>query len=167
MKKKPNLNALTKLEKERELKKIEGELDEELAATGQESDVGAVKWVKEKNKERQKEEQESLAESEWKASDKKGKVFGYRDVIVDEMKRQMVESFDQLPQDFLWYPVKDKGQGIQLWIRDSKGKWYARGMRPCMNPTMDIQCVSRLIQKALDHMDDLERKYKEPEGIVI
>jgi len=157
--KRKNIKQLTKLEAERQANILEGELDEELEATGQESNTKAVKWVQEKGKERRHEEKEQLAEAEWKADDVKGKVFSYRDVILGEMKRQMRDAYDSLPQDFLWYPVKDKTQGLQLWIRDPKNKWYARGMTISMVPHMDIQCVQRLIEKALNHMDDLEQAY--------
>lgn len=158
MKIKPK-ESLTVLEGERQSKKIARELDEELSATGQESETQAVKWVQEKGREERHEESEKLAEAEWKANDRRGKIFSYRDTILAEMKRQMVENFDCLPQDFLWYPVKDQKQGLILYIRDPHNKWYARGMKLCMVPKMDIQCVSRLVEKALNHMDDLEQKY--------
>ena len=160
-----NLNKLTVLEAEKQSKRIAAEIEEELDATGQESDVKAVKWVQEKGREAEHEENEELAEAEWKATDasKKGKVFTYRDVLMDFIKREMMSYYDVLPVNFLWYPVKDKNQGIIIWIRDSRGKWYARGMRVSMLPKYDINCVQKLIVKALDQMDNLSQRYEDEE----
>lgn len=159
--------SLTRLEAERQSKKIAGELEEELSVTGQESDTKAVKWVQEKGRERRKKEKEEKAEAVWKAHDARGKIFTYRDVILQYMMKEMYESYEQLPVGFLWYPVKDKRQGIILYIKDPIDKWYARGMKISMIPHMDIQCVDRLIEKALNHMDALEQKYKKEEKIVV
>lgn len=157
------LYSLTKLEQEQQSKQLAGEIDEELSVTGQESEAQAVKWVQEIGKEERHTESEQLAEAEWKATDVKKKIFTYRDVILQEMKRQMVDAHDVLPYNFIWYPLKDEKQGLIIWIRDPKGKWYARGMHICMVPKYDIQCVSRLIEKALNHMDDLEQAYEAEE----
>jgi hypothetical protein len=159
---KKNISTLTRHDAEKQSKQVVEEMLEELEVTGQESETKAVKWVQEKGKEERKEEVEKVELATEIAEDtsKKGQVFTYRDVIMDEVKRQMFENFDLLPYNFLWYPVKDKKQGIVLWIRDCKGKWYARGMNISMIPKYDINCVERLVIKALDHMDDLDRKYE-------
>lgn len=161
------LSSLTKLEQEKQSKLIAGEIEEELNVTGQESETKAVKWVQEKDKEVEHAEKEELAEAEWKATDeqKKGKVFSYRDVLIDFMKKEMMSYYQLLPTNFIWYPLKDSKQGIVLWIRDSRGKWYARGMKVSMMPKYDINCIQRMIIKALDHMDDLSQRYEAEEEL--
>ena len=152
--------ALFKHEKDLLLKKIIGKTNEELDATGQESEAKAAKWVKEKGIEERHIEDEKRAEEEWKAHDSKGKVLTYKDAIYNAVKRQMVESYALLPRGFIWYPVKSE-KGIEIWVRDLDKQWYARGMTICNNPTYDLNCVDRLIDKALNHMDNLEQEYEE------
>lgn len=157
-----NPAALTTHEKQKQLKQISGELDEELSVTGQESETQAVKWVQEKGREERHEESEKIAEATWMADDNKKKIFGYRDAILNYFISEMKESIDHVPYDFFWYPAKDSKQGIILWIRDPQGKFYALGMKPCFDPKYDIQCVLRIIGKALDHMQELDEQYRQP-----
>lgn len=149
---------LTKHEAEIEAKKLLGGKLEELDALGQESEIRAVKWVKEKGQKEDKRESEKRAEEEWRAVDSKGKVFTYRDAIYNALKRQMLESYGLLPYGFLWYPVKAE-KGLEIWIRDTKNQWYARGMYLSSDPKYDLNCVDRLVDKALNQMDILEREY--------
>lgn len=145
-------------------KKKAWEIEEELEATGQESETGAVKWVKEKGKETRHEETEESVVDEWKLHDKRKQLFTYKDVLLTCFKRQMMESYDFLPKNFLWYPVPSD-KGLVLWFRDSRGKWYAHGMHISLVPKYDLNCITRLIHKALDKMDELERAYQEEEQV--
>lgn len=141
-------------------KKSASDVLEELEAMGQDSETKAVKWVKEQNAEQEKLDDERKAISQWMLNDKKKQITTYKDALLFEMKRQMIDSYDFLPENFLWYP-KSTEKGICLYIRDSHNKWYARGMLVSTVPEYDLQAIERLIDKALQHMDNLEQLYEQ------
>jgi hypothetical protein len=154
------LDSLAKLEAEKQSKYLAGQQAEELEAMGQDSEKEAAKWVIEKGEQERKEEEEQTAVEEWKLHDKRNSIWTYKDVVLDCLKRQMKEAFGMLPRGFLWYPVKTE-KGIALYFRDPKGTWYVRGMYVSMIPEYDLNCIDRLIDKALNSMDQIEQAYEQ------
>lgn len=133
---------------------------EEIDAMGQDDEVKAAKWVIEKGEEDRHEESEKSAEAEWKLHDKRRNFFTYKDLLLAEFRRQMVDSYQLLPKGFAWYPVGTT-KGIVLWVKDLENRWYAKGITVSGIPKYDLNGVERLIDKALDFMEESERKYVE------
>jgi hypothetical protein len=140
-------------------KKKLADVVEELDAMGQEDEKKAAKFVIEKGKEDRHEEDEKRSEVEWKLHDNKGRIFTYKDLLLNEFKRQMMEMYQMLPQGYAWMPFATK-KGIALYIKDEQDKWYARGMIVSGIPKYDLNCVERMINKALDSMENLRAQYE-------
>ena len=132
---------------------------EEIDAMGQDSETKAVKWVQERAKEDEKDENETIAQETWKLQDSRKKVFTYRDALVQAMVRRMLE-YD-LPKGFAW-KIETPQQDIILVIGDPKGQMYARGLKPIGEPKYDLNAIDRVIWKALDAIDHLEQHYAKP-----
>lgn len=143
-------------------KRKPSDIIEELDAMGQENEHKAAKWVIEKGNEDRHVEDEKTAEETWKLHDNRQRVWSYKDALLSAMKRRMIEFYNMLPENFAWYPLKSD-KGIVLWFRDPKGQWYARGMYISLEPKYDLNCVERLVNKALDEMDKIEQEYAKPQ----
>ncbi len=148
------LEALNRLDKERQTKKLLGEEAEKIDAMGQENERKAAKWVIEEGKQNQQVEDKIEAEEieKLESKGKKGQLFGYADEIVQATIRRMRE-FDK-PQGFDWGVYKTKnGRGIEIRYMRPDKRVFARGMDVSFSPNHDVNWIIRTIHKALDEME--------------
>lgn len=151
------LASMTRLEAEKESKIRAGKMAEELDVLGQDSEKGAVKWVQEKGKEEEKKVDRKKAELEWKLDESRKQVLTYGDLLLRELRIIMEDWEDQKTVGYKWAAVKDK-KGICLWIRDYTGNYYAKGIQISYIPKYDMNAIERLVVKACDFMDSMEKK---------
>ena len=151
---------MTKLEKHKALKYQMDQEAEELDVLGQENDKSAAKWVIEKGKEHVHEVDEKRAETRWKLEDAKLKVWTYNEQLLNEAVRMILLS--DVPAGYR-YAAKLTKKGMEFWIRDVEGNWYAQGMTISGLPKYDLNGLDRNIEKGLDFIDKLELERTPPE----
>lgn len=160
------LDKLSKLEKERVLTKTIGEENEKLEAMGQESNRKAAKWVQEEGKRQRKEEQIKSDDAMTKLWDARGKVFTYRDKLLEEMKREMENWSDELPEGFSWFPMFTS-KGLVMWLKNRNGDWFAKGLKISGEPKYDLNGVARLIIGAVEEANKQVEPIKKPNGLIL
>lgn len=153
------LKSLTKIEAEKQSKLLAGELAEELDVLGQESDLKAAKWIKEKEKEVEKTAEEKNAVVEEKLANAENNYYLYRDRMLNHAKEQF-KGFD-VPPGF-YYGVYLTDKGLVFWFRAPNGKSYAKGMKISTFVVEDMQGVIRLIHQALDHIEMIDEEIRNP-----
>lgn len=132
--------GLTKIEKEKQLKKEEREETEYLEAAGQESEAKAKKWVeKSVEAEERKQEQEKGKELELLNYLRTQKLFAqdrkYRNALV-----KILTSFSQeidWTADYYWGVYSD-GIGIIAWVKNGRD-FFRRAFRISYEPKYDLR----------------------------
>lgn len=138
--------------------KTPNEIAEEIDVLGQENEIKAAKWIIEKGKEDEHQENEAEAEAKWKLHDTKNQYSVYREKIYEEAKR-LLQTFD-IPVGFQ-FDVALNEKGLLFCYRDPYGKIHARGMKISTFISEDLQCVTRFIHDALDSMEHMEEEIRE------
>lgn len=128
-----------------------GDQVEELDAMGQENEVKAAKWVIEKGKEVDQEEQQikDLAHEILEKA-RKGKEL-YRQGLLKQVFR-LIHTMD-VPMGYhigAFYTSK----GLVVWVMHKK-KWFAKGMKVTGEVKYDLNGVDRIMVKAADFIDGL------------
>lgn len=162
-----DLKTLTKLEREKQIKKEIAQEGEELEATGQESDTKAVKWIQEKQKEDDKKEDAITAVEQTILEDKKKTKFTYRDKLLQVSMRKINE-FD-CPKGFKWGSYLTE-KGLIIWFQDPRKNVASVGMNITNEPKYDINWIDRRIQDTLSLMEQIEKNYETPtteSGIIL
>ena len=154
------LDKLTRLERHRVIKKQAGEDKEKLEAMGQESEHKAKKWVQEVGKEEDKKEKKRIDEVMTKLDASKSHVMTYKELLIEEMRKEMGYWDDDLPTGFNWLPQSTE-KGIVLWIRNPKREYYAKGIKLSGEPKYDLNAIARLIVGAVKEMEGQEPKKTE------
>ena len=165
-KKEKPLEALTRLEQERQIKRSIGEEVEKIDATGQESEIKAKKWVEEAQREEDKKQQEQDAIIWDKLTTSSHKIFTYRSSLFTYL-RQLKDSYE-LDPGYIW-GVKDTKKGFAIYVRNREHKWFAKGTTISGIPKFDINAVERLVYRALEFVDQSEEKierYKKEKIVV-
>ena len=146
------LDKLSKLDKERVLKKEIGEQTEKLEAMGQESDRKAAKWVKEVGKEERKKEQDRQDVVMEILDKSKKHILTYKEQLMKEMIHEMKYWDDDLPTGYNWAP-QSTDKGIVLWIRNPKKEYFAKGIKLSGEPKYDLNAIARIIVGAVKEME--------------
>ena len=120
---------------------------------GQESETKAAKWVIEDGKEQEKKEKGTEDETREVLHDKQGQKFTYKDLLYKEFHRKLRLYAEDLPHGVGW-GLSKTDKGIVLYIQ-YRGKIYARGMLVSQDVRYDMNCIDRMIQKALLVADNL------------
>lgn len=170
MKKSKDLKSLTKLEAERQSKILAGELAEEIDTLGQDSESKAVKWVQEKEAEREKEAKVEKTDAIEKLSDVVDQSFTYRRKLYEYAVKEM-KGYD-LPKGFFWL-VELNDKGLLFSYRIPNGRKFAKGIKISTFVREDMQAIDRFIQIMLDEMEEVEdyfinrREKKTESGIIL
>ena len=144
------MKSLTKLEQERKSKKDAGELIEQIQSTGSENESLGIKSSLElgKNQEEKERNLESVAREI--LEEQRRTKEGYKIALYDEFLRRCLTA--DLPPSHRW-GVKSTDKGFVLYVETPSKKVYARGMLISGEVKYDLNCIDRLIVKALDFMD--------------
>lgn len=159
------LKGTTSLEKSKIIKKEAAEEAEKLQVLGQESDTKAKPYIVESVKNQLKQEQKDVDDAMEKLADAKGRKLTYKEALLTEMRREMENWIEDLPQGFTWYP-KGTDKGIELWLRNNQNQWYAKGLILSGTPEIDLNGVARLIVSAIKESKD-QVKPKTSQGIIL
>lgn len=145
-KKKLSLNGLTNLEAEKLSKKNAAELEEELEATGQDSEPEAARWVKEKGKESDKETERVISDTLTTLEDKnRFKIADYWRALADIMSKAAVG--EEFPRGWSSHTfIEDKGLVFVLYSPDKRK--FARAFKPSHIPEFDFQAVEKFMESA-------------------
>ena len=156
----------TKLDRERDLVKQEGEINEYLDATGQEDDEKAAKWVIETEKQKEKESQEEQIKKveelertrKWT---KKEYIFK-----LAEMANEMAKSLD-LPKGYI-YRINYGDEKLNVMLKTPTGKFFGRGIKPCGITTYDYQAIETILLQCENTVDKIEKRgqYRQ-DGIIL
>jgi hypothetical protein len=143
--------SLTKLEQEREDKKTIGAIVEEIEAEGQDSDIKAAKFVIEKGREKDKQEEEKEFETRDKLEKRANNTNLYRDSVKNEARRRISE-YD-IPRGFqIDCVLTTKGLAFGYKYFTDK-MWFMKGIKLSGMPIYDLNGVDRMINQALDEID--------------
>lgn len=146
------------------------EVVEEIDLMGQESEHKAAKVVKEIAKRDEKIASESEAHSLTQLTDKKKNEGYYREAILKESKRSIIDDFE-IPQGY-YIDSTLTSKGLVVGYRHFTDKmWFMKGMIISMNPTADMQGMKRLINDAVDEIqkrvEGVEDNHLSASGIVL
>ena len=159
--------SATKLDRERFLKKQSGEDLEKITAMGQESEKKSVKWVQEVGKEMEQEEKRQQDNARDYLEGAKKKVFTYKDALLKEMRREMLNWEEELPKGFNWFPMYTS-KGLVMWLKNNKGEWFAKGLKLSGEPKYDLNGVARLIVGAVEEASkQMEKSQQTDNGIIL
>ena len=156
---------LSPTEERKEKKRKLAELSEKIDVLGQESEDGAVKWVKEAQKEEDKAAQQENDNSLNKL-DLNKKNLSYSQILIEEALSFM-KGFD-IPFGFYWGVLKTS-KGIVFWYQTPDKKVYAKGNTISFVPEIDMNGVVRRVFRMIDDMERIEdekNKSDEPKIIV-
>lgn len=150
---------LTKLEREKVLEHELGQMEEELNATGQESEDGAVPWVIEVNRTVEQKDQKVRDDQAEFFEDKAKGSFRTYTYLLAKLTFNMLHYHVEIPADgytfFVGYSEKD---GISVTLYTPYGK-YARGFKPCNERKYDLNAVNVLIMQVENTVEELENKH--------
>lgn len=140
-------------------------INEEIDATGQESEVKAAKWVIEKENEREKEDQAVLdAEKEILGKRQKFKFMDYKRTLAQMMARALFET--PMPQGWRNHvSVTDKGIVCVVW--DPTGQPYVRAFAPVNDSKYDITAVEKVLESAWVQVERWESAQGKTESGII
>lgn len=161
MRKKSVNNAqLTKLEAERQSKALARELEEQLDATGQDSETAGAKAVMELHKEEQAEEQQKKEVERFLLEESRKRKLTYWQALVTVCRRQMGE-YD-LPKGFIWGAFLKKLDnnecGLVVWFRSDLGQRAEVAMKISGEPKFDVNWIDRRIPDTLDVIEKIDAK---------
>lgn len=129
---------------------------EEIEAMGQDSEVKAAKWVKEKGKEEEKLQNEKDAVALTKLHDKRKQVITYRDVLLKEARIRL-QDYD-IPIGYIM-DIAKTDKGVLFGFRHLKQKkWFMKGMKVSGLPREDLFGISMMINWALDSIAQREEE---------
>lgn len=161
------LDNLSKLEKQKVLKRQAAEDAEKVSVLGQENEHKAAKWVKEVGKEDRKQEAQRVADTLTKLDDVKGNIVTYKGKLMEEMRKEMGYWIDDVPTGFHW-ASQSTDKGIVLWIKNPQGEYFAKGISLSNNPEVDLNAIARIIVTALKEMIKQEEdQHKTPNGLIV
>lgn len=141
------------------------EEQEKIETLGQDSNKKAKKWVEEEIKEQDKQEKKHQDDAMEILTDARKKIFTYKDALLKEMRREMINWLEDLPQGFTWHAMYTS-KGLVLWLRNNKGEWYAKGLKLSGEPKYDLNGIARLIVSAIKEAND-QVKPKKTDGIIL
>jgi hypothetical protein len=135
-----------KLSNPDEAKKVAGQFEEEISATGQESEKEGTKAVKEVLEEREKLSQEE----EWDRIENlqkklKFKFTDYKQLLAsywDQMARA-----EEFPAGWSYHIVIDD-KGIVMLLKAPHNEIYARAIKPCGVPKMDLVAIYKVLESS-------------------
>ena len=138
--------------------------EEEIDATGQDSEIKAAKWVKEKGKEVEIVEQDQknhhLSDLEKKTH---FKFEDYKRYLVNVMYTELLEM--AFPKSYQIRPfIDDKGVGVALRTPDKRN--FVRAFAPVNIPKYDLNAALELVYTAESKIKALEDGEKTPSGIL-
>ena len=129
---------------------------EEIEAMGQDDEVKAAKWVKEKGKENEKIQNEKDAVALEKLHDKRKQVYGYKDILLREALIRL-KDYD-VPSHY-YIEIGKTEKGLIFGFKHFTDKqWFMKGMKVCMIPKYDLFAISLMINWALDEIGKREEK---------
>jgi len=142
--KKVSLNGLTKLEAEKQSKKTAAELEEEIDVLGQESEVKASKWVKEKGKEADKETKRVVGDTlETLEGKNRFRIADYWRALADILSKAAAE--EEFPQGWTSHTfIEDKGLVFVLYSPDKRK--FARAFKPSHIPEFDFKAIEQFME---------------------
>lgn len=149
---------LTKVAARRKNLKELGEWDERIKEMGHENEEKGIKAVREVQKideiKQDKEKNDALeiltTKRKHKDSDYFASLCGWGGVVLNGIS---------IPHGYQ-VTLKYSKEGVVVWIRSPKGAYYARGIKPSMNPLFDMRAVEDKVMEAIDFIDVLGN----PEG---
>jgi len=145
-------------------KKI-GDLEEEIDAMGQESEIKASKWVKEKGKEWDKEAEvekgKALDVLEGKT---RYKFADYKRFLGEELMRRGWEEF--YPKDWMFHStITDKG--IVYYLRSPDKRMFVRAFAPVNIPEYDFVAIEKILESAWECINNWEEEKSNPKSSII
>jgi hypothetical protein len=133
---------------------------EEIDSMGQESEIKAAKWVKEKGKEKDKEVEKEESKKLETLEQKTKRVFlDYKQTLADILdKEAFVEEF---PKEWK-YHVAVTEKGICMFVVSPEKKLYVRAISPVNEPKYDLTAVYSILESVWV----LIEKYNSTRGIL-
>lgn len=145
------------------------EFAEEIDAMGQESETGAVKWVKEvEDREQQVREKKEADELTILSQKRKYQKNPYYESLYTLAKRRISE-YD-IPRGYAVDIILKEDGRLVFGLQKVGFRWYAKGMKICGDPHFDINCVDRMIVQLMLSLDELQRqheKHRTNSGIIL
>jgi hypothetical protein len=143
---------------ETQSKKNAGLVGEELDAAGQESETKAVKWIKELENDRQKEELYEFGKNQEDLEKKRrySKNPYYQSLL--NLATEELSQYDIPPGYNTDIILKE--DKILFGLQKVGFRWYAKGMSICGEPKYDINCVQRMVVQMMLSLDELEEQHE-------
>lgn len=148
------------LEEKKRKKKIAEEL-EKIDTLGQDSEKKAVKWIKEVDKERIKEEKETESQEISSLTSKKKQVVTYKEELARILYKRLVKNVWPKGYRFI---VNVTPKGLEVHIRNQKNKWYGKGISVTFMPEYDLNAAVILVLQADNTLAVSEKLAKESHG---
>ena len=138
------IKSLPKLAREKELEKLVAAEEEIIAATGQESEKKAKKWVDEDYLSAQKEQQEEEAQvlNRAEAKRKLPQIVDYTQFLTDYLKQEL--DGEDFPPGFYWRIFMPDKTKVRIDVFAKELNWrQARGFKISGIPKYDINACQR------------------------
>lgn len=139
------------------------EENELLLHLGQEDEHKAVAAIKENTKNEMNKAKERRMRAEEEARKARASKTSYRIALLREWENALIRWKDEMAPGYFWKAVPTD-RGIELRIKVPVGEVFARGMKISGEADLDIQCIYRLIDKALGFVKEHSGLTRMPDG---